>query len=78
MSSSGRGLHRLEGGARKRRREALEQLGRAPCSLRSCSTPSAALVQRWDGSFGFACAAHARRARLLGYRTFTREELEGE
>jgi hypothetical protein len=65
--SRAQGLHRLEGGAARRRLRAFEALERRePCLL--CGAPAAALVERWDGSLGLACEPHAARAAELGYR----------
>lgn len=55
------GLPRLEGGLRKREREAWDR----PCPL--CGRPAAALVETLTGPMP-VCAVHVDRAKELGYR----------
>jgi hypothetical protein len=65
--STGHGLHKLTGGIAKREREAWERLPSESCGLRSCDKPAAALIQRWNGSFGYICEGHIAPAKAHGY-----------
>ncbi len=60
--------HRLLGAATKRERLAWEQIrGGVKCGLRSCRYDAIGLIQRWDGSLGYACAIHLDEGERRGY-----------
>jgi hypothetical protein len=60
--------YRLMGAARKRERLAWERIASGhDCEIGSCRYDAIGLVQRWDGTFGYACAIHLDGAEKHGY-----------